>query len=498
MKIIITIFSIAILLAFEGCKKGSLDVENQNEPDFLKVYSNGNDLEKLASNLYNTLYQSSHNTGSGVETILAVASDNISCSWGNFAMRDMSWEPRNNGWNNSPSYQSHWTTYNYFNNMYSVINTASNILTAMASGIQIGPGGADNERTKAICKFAQGIAYSNLALTFDKAFIVDEKIKIEKISVEKAVPFADVEAAALAYLNEAIDHSANTFTVPAAWLGTDVDLSNVDFKKLCNTYAARLLAYSPRNKKRLAAVNWSLVKTYADAGIEKDFNVVMDNYVKWYDRAGDTLTLNGWGVTDMYVVNMMDPATQPQHWDDVATFPYPKPSTNPLDKRLFSDFQYVASNWFQVARGYYHFSSYRLKRYDALYTNATGPKGEVMKTENDMIRAEARAYTGDLDGAAAIINTGTRKTRGKMPDVDANLASIIAAIHHERHVEMMLTGNGIQFYEMRKLDLLQKGTPLHFPLPAKTLETFGLPLPFYTFGGTANADGVNVSNGGWR
>ncbi len=63
---------------------------------------------------------------------------------------------------------------------------------------------------------------------------------------------------------------------------------------------------------------------------------------------------------------------------------------------------------------------------------------------------------------------------------------------------MYTTGAGIQFFEMRKLNLLQKGTPLHLPLPAKKLELFSLPLPFYTFGGTANADGINVSNGGWR
>ena len=44
-------------------------------------------------------------------------------------------------------------------------------------------------------------------------------------------------------------------------------MSNVEFKKLCNTMAARILAYMPRNKTQLAAVNWARVKTYADAGI---------------------------------------------------------------------------------------------------------------------------------------------------------------------------------------------------------------------------------------
>jgi hypothetical protein len=85
-----------------------------------------------------------------------------------------------------------------------------------------------------------------------------------------------------------------------------------------------------------------------------------------------------------------------------------------------------------------------------------------------------------------------------MTPVAAVAADLVKAIHHERHVEMYVTGMGLQFFEMRKLDLLQKGTPLHLPLPAETLQTFGEPLPYYTFGTVAKADGVNTSNGGWR
>jgi hypothetical protein len=133
-----------------------------------------------------------------------------------------------------------------------------------------------------------------------------------------------------------------------------------------------------------------------------------------------------------------------------------------------------------------------------MYVNAIGPKPQIMKAENDMLKAEARAYTADLAGAATIINAGTRKTRGQMADVAAVSADVIQAIHHERNVELYTTGMGIQFFEMRKRDLLQKGTPLHFPIPAKTQQTMGLVVPFYTFGTVALADGINTSNAGWR
>ncbi|MEO5947653.1 MAG: hypothetical protein ABIP79_12625, partial [Chitinophagaceae bacterium] len=303
--------------------------------------------------------------------------------------------------------------------------------------------------------------------------------------------------AALVYLDQAIALCNSSFSLPAAWLGASSDMSNTEFKKLCNTMAARIMAYLPRNKTQLAAVNWAKVKTYADAGITSDFNVVNDSYVKWYDEGSDYLCADGWGVTNMYVVNKMDP-TQPQHWDDSPSFPQPPPSTNPVDKRLNTDFAYLNSNWFLPARGYYHFSSYRNKRYDAFYVNADGPKAEIMKAENDMLRAEARAYTADVAGAAAIINVSTRTTRGQMPNVASVLANVITAISHERHVEMYTTGVGLQFFEMRKLNLLQKGTPLHLPTPAGILETLAVPPPFYTFGYQVNADGIGTSNTGWR
>ena len=496
MKIIksIVYLSLAIIL-LAGCKKNILDVENLNEPDVLKVFGDGGDVENAAAGMFNTIYSGEHYTN-GVAAILAVASDNVSCSWGNFGMRDMSYEPRNNGWNNAPSYSNKGLTKFLFDRMYSSIGTANLILKVVEGGVVIGQGGAGKDRVKAFSKFAQGLAYGNLALVFDKSFIVDE-IKTVEESVESAVPYAEVSAAAVAYLDEAIALSSGTFTIPKEWLGTAENYSSSDFKKLCNTLAARILAYTPRNKTELAAVNWPKVKAYADAGITKDFTIIQDGYVRWYDETSDYLVADGWGITNMYVVHMLDNA-QPQHWDDNANFPYPPESTNPQDHRLVTDFTYVPSNWFQAARGYYHFSSYRNSRYDKLYVDGKGPKPQIMLSENDMLRAEARAYTTDLQGAADIINAGTRKTRGQMTNVAPVLADIVKAMHHERHVEMYTTGMGLQFFEMRKLDLLQKGTPLHFPLPAGTLETFRVPLPFYTFGYLANADGKGTSNGGWR
>ena len=192
----------AFPLLLVGCKKDLLNVPNENQPDFKKVYANGKDVENVASGLFNTIFNGEH-SASGVEPMLAVAADNVSCSWGNFAMRDMSWEPRNNAWNNAPSYSNAGYTKYTFDQMYSSINTASNIIKAIDGGVDIGPDGADNDRTLAFARFAQGIGYGNLALVFDKAFVVDEKVTVEP-KVESAVSYKDVAAAAVKYLDQAI------------------------------------------------------------------------------------------------------------------------------------------------------------------------------------------------------------------------------------------------------------------------------------------------------
>lgn len=487
----ICLYGTLLIFFVSSCKK--LDVgKNPNDPEFKDVFASGEDLKTLTSGLFNTWYTGTHSYSS-VDMFLATAADHVTCSWGNQAMRDMSWEPRN-AWNNAPNYSYQATTKYLFDKMYASISTSSNIMTAINGGVVVGTGGADANMVKAFCKFNQGIAYGTLALVFDKAFIVDENITIPGAKVTDAKKYDSVAFAAVKYLDEAIALSSNTFTISKSWLGTTTDYSNTEFKKLCNSFAARILANYPRTKAELATVNWAKVKTYADAGLTSDFIIKMDGYVNWYSEAEDYLTYPGWGKVDMYVVNLMD-NTEPAHWGTVDR-PAPPESTAPQDQRIFTDFEYSDLNWFQPGRGYYHFSNYRYSRYDAAFALGDGPITEFMKAENDMLRAEARAYTSDVSGAAAIINAGTRVTRGQMIPVLPVLADVEVAIHHERHVEMYLSGMGLAFFEMRKKNLLQKGTPLHWPLPGKALETFGL-TTFYTFGG-GSGDGVNSSNAGWR
>jgi starch-binding outer membrane protein, SusD/RagB family len=491
-KYVLIVFAATALVS--GCKK--MDVSNGNNPDLLQVLATPEDVELLASGVFNTVFSGEHSAG-GVEAMLATGADHVTCSWGNFGMRDMSWEPRDFAWNNSPAYANAGNLKSSYDKWYSAIGSASDVLRVIAQGVSIDNGGPRDARAKAFSKFVMGLSYGNMSLVFDRVHVVDDT-KTAEPNLSSAIPYKEVAAAALGYLQEAITLTDGSFSIPAAWLGTPNDVSGNDFKKIINTCAARILAYLPRSKAELATVDWPRVKTFADAGITASWIIQMDGTSRWSFEAGYYLTYPGWGRTDMRVVNMMAPSL-PDHWPDVATFPHPAEPATSLDARLKTDFQYMGSNDFLAARGYYHFTCYRNKRYDGVYINVSGigPKPEIMLAENDMLRAEARAYTGDLSGAAAIINAGTYVTRGQMAPVAAELNAIVKAMHHERQIEMYTTGCGLQFYEMRKLDLLQKGTPLHFPIPAATLQLLG-ETTFYTFGTTAKADGTGTSNGGWR
>jgi hypothetical protein len=119
--------------------------------------------------------------------------------------------------------------------------------------------------------------------------------------------------------------------------------------------------------------------------------------------------------------------------------------------------------------------------------------------ENNLLAAEAYARTNDLTNAIAILNNAElpRKMRGGLADISgsATKEDVLKAVFYERDIELISQGFMIGFYDMRRRDMLQKGTLLNYPVPGKELETLGLPV--YTFGGVDNADGVNTSNGGW-
>jgi hypothetical protein len=60
------------------------------------------------------------------------------------------------------------------------------------------------------------------------------------------------------------------------------------------------------------------------------------------------------------------------------------------------------------------------------------------------------------------------------------------ALMYEKKIEMFGVAAGTAFFDARGWGTLVEGTPIHFPIPARELET--LNLPAYTFGGIGGPD----------
>ncbi len=472
-----------VLLFAVSCEDFSLDLEvpNYEHPNDAILNSDPTALSAKAGNVLNAWYMTVHEY-TGPCMMMQTMADVSTCSWGNVGMNDMSSEPRK-AWNNLSSYGYQASTSNYFNALYSVLTDANTLVAAVEQGTEFD----DPELIKLIGKTGQALSMGYLALVFDRVWLSDETGAINEDG--SSAGYEEAMAFAIQKLDEAIA-MAGDITVPEAWLpggGGDP----VKFKQFLNSMGARMLVGNVRNSAQKAQLDWNKVLTYTNGGVTEDFTIFMDDAV-WYDLAPKTyLVYPGWGRTDMRVVNLMDPNTT-AYWTTESVIP---PSTSD-DARLESDYGYLSSQNFNPTRGTYHYSSYRYAGLDYYITEWVTDVVEFSASENDMYKAEALLNTGNVAGAADIINAGTRTVRGQLAPVAASADAVADAIHYERSVEFAYTGAMISFFEMRKENLLQAGTPLHFPVPGKALES--IPEENYTYGGTTGVAGEDYSTGGWR
>ncbi|HPC98331.1 MAG TPA: hypothetical protein P5257_03215 [Bacteroidales bacterium] len=490
------IFSVIAAFILAGCE--SLEVKNENDPDFATAFSNPSDVKGVASSLINAWFMITQNYD-GPALALWVGADAGTCSWGNAAMRDFSYEPRR-AWDNTPSYGNAVITENYYKTLYSILSSANEVVGKIKKDnlvITSDNGTDETPMVQAVGHLVQGLSLGYVGLLFDKAFIVTESTNLtETVPVSG---YKEVIDTAVACLDKCIAIcAAKTFELPTTWV-PGIVMTNTKLSELANTVAAVLLSYSPRNKTENDAVDWAKVLAYANKGLTYDFAPKMDD-ITWYTSYHTYANYSGWGMTDMRIVNMMD-SRFPSRWVDANTWnilPTPVTShTAGIDDRIFTDFQYMSSCGFRVERGYYHFSCYRFKRRDTYLSTWTEPAPVFYKAENDLLKAEAlsKKSSPDLAAAAAIINSGTRVTRGGLAPVSADATEIENAIFYERNIELFCSGVGVEFFTMRKANKLQSGTPLHFPIPGQQLEV-NL-MDYYSFGPGQGVAGQDYSNGGW-
>ncbi|CAN0516845.1 unnamed protein product, partial [Laminaria digitata] len=332
-------YSLMVLFIFvmTGCQE--LAVENENSPDRVKALAEPGDVEALGSN---TFTQNWERQWCGESFTLTTMADEISSAWANWAMRDMSSEPRIE-WNNDPSYGRRDVVEGPWFSSYGAISDANDVLIAIAASEAAGSAtsntftadGIDINRLRAFAKFNQAWAHSLLALMFDQAFIVDETVDLEAVAsgaiALELTPYPQVMEAALAQMDEAIAIAqSNAFTITAAedWV-YGLDFTNEDMVKLGNSFKAQWMAQLARTPSERDAANWSSIMTHIGMGITEDFAPIGDDdgntrewdCVKFYGSNGTT-----WSRIDYRTLGPADESGGYEAWLDT-----------PLQDRLVFD-----------------------------------------------------------------------------------------------------------------------------------------------------------------
>ncbi len=485
------IIFLVFLGTFVSCVK-DLDVPNTNDPDRAIIFNSPELVLGVAESSYNTWWVTTNSINSP-RMAMWVMADQGTCSWANSGMYHLSSEPRV-AFDNDPSYSYSEINEIFWVGLYKSLFMANGVLNAVhQDSMKIIVSGNDKtKQTEGFAYFVKGLSLGYLGLVYDQGAPYNDIVF--PYTDLTLYPYQTMIDSAIQTMEKVISICAdNSFTIPEHWMNGR-SYSNVELSQLANSYAARFMMLGSRNKEQNEAVDWAKVLLFAEDGITEDVNLLMDDK-NWKSGWRRNTLRPGWARIDARIIHLMD---------DSYPWRFPDDGVNPTaaesdDQRLELDFNRVTSHNMKPERGYYHYSNYEYARLSYAYEDVwTSYVPEFLKAENDLIKAEAMARLGDVDGALEIINNGSRTDtlRGNLPDATAsNLEEFLEILFYERDIELIQTGFGIAFFDMRRRNMLQKGTMLHFPVPGKELMV--MEKPIYSYGGEANADGINTSNGGW-
>jgi len=485
----------------------------------------------------------------GTHTLpIQVTSDWMTCSWGNFDMRNFGNEPRLPYSNEiSGSYDNREVVVRPWENSYYVIQQAIGIKELVKSM-------SYNDRTILLEFYAnllEGMAYARLAHTFDRAEIKPESSvskssanvvfssnskpsyieKLEKgdLVEGKTIPsikiptslttagliggnsqvqsinlqsYKDLLAKSLNSLstaenklNEVSSDILNGYIQDDVFSGFANNYTYSELMNLVKTVKAQTMVYSARNVEENEAINWDEIAELTKVGVDKDIFVEGDDNF-WFSYPLMYNNISNWARIDQHIVHLMDNTSPKRYPDD--TFTLPAITTD--DQRIDIDYLYDGSAVpFRADRGYYFFSNYRWKKYEyhSFFTSAEGPMPFIHKAANDLLRAEAllrhsNPANRDYNLVAQLINR-SRVTRGGLVELTGTetMEQMLDAIYYEWMIEVGPQGFGPEsWFTNRRFGKLQPGTVEQLPVPAEILAENG--LPNYTFGGETDPQSEQV------
>lgn len=492
-------------LALTGCQ--DLAVTNPNEPDRDRATRQPVSVESFVASSFRTWWPSVHDDYP-IWALSAIARE-VTSGFADFGQLELSTEPRA-AWNNSPVNSRSDVNEDPWYELLATISSVNDALIAIDGGLVI-EDPARTARTEAVGKFIQGISHGYLGLYFDKAFITDETVDLDAIDTPEFHPYTEVIDSAVAQLDASIAvASANQFDLPVdSWLFSE--MNNLGLARLANSYAAKLIAYSPRTRAERDAVDWNEVIRRIDAGIVVDFapiaqqDILFDDWKRLTARVRTVTRPSDFGRPSYWMLGPADASNGFVNW--AAT---PAASRQPFqiktaDRRIHGAggpatpgkyFGYNQNTIFQVARGTYRWSYYYSHRYGTGDSWQEGPQATLLVSEMDLLKAEALIRLGRAAEAVPLINK-TRVANGELPPVtiagppdeagcvprklNGDCGSLWDALRYEKVVEGYGVDGANAFFDARGWQTLPENSILQLPVPGRELGTLRLPL--YSFGG---------------
>jgi len=494
-----------LVLLLAACQE--LAVTNPNEPDRVRATEQPTSVESFVSSAFRTWWQVAGHDDYPSWAFSTMAHE-ITSSFADFGQFETSAEPRS-AWNNSPVNARNNVAETPWYGLYGAMSPVNDALIAIDSGLVIGDANR-TARAQAVGKFIQGISHGYLAMYYDQAFIVDEHLALDTIATPVFHPYTEVAQVAIEELDSAIAISKrSSFTLPEdSWLFQGMDQDGL--ARLANSFAARILAYTPRTREERAAVDWAEVISRVDSGVTSDFAPVAQPDILWDDwkrliarvRSGPP---SDFGRPSYWLIGPADSTDGYYDWIHTDLADRHAFQLETTDRRIQAEgdpdapgtyMGFYQANIGSAARGTWRYSWYYYHRFGTGDSWETGTIPALTVTEMDLLEAEGLIRLGRPDEAVPLINK-TREANGGLPPVTIDgppdeqgcvprkesgaCGSLWDALRYEKRIEGLGVSGVTAFMDARGWQALPANTFIQLPVPGRELGT--LQLPLYTFGG---------------
>ena len=543
-------FVAGLLLMVALACKDALVVEDQNDPDRNRALGRPADVESFIGATYAQIQNATlGGSNDDLQTQLQVMGMENTSALANFAMGPRGAIPRTpientrNSTGDAGNYRD-----------FVVLHRAARMATIGIGAMnRLGTLGspAQDARARSFARFVQGVAYGNLALTYDSASLVSETDDPQ--AIQPLSDYQTVMAAAYVMLDSAITIARKNpalFPLPVTWIN-GLALDTATYFGLIHSYKARFRAGVARTPADRAAADWNAIIADANAGITADFSVSMNPTagwdVIWPVQSYATGPAN-WHQMSQFWMGMADKLGGYDAW--LATTPANRAPFLVVtdDKRFPQGATRGAQNADTLRPNYRTFTGFpyvrnrqsgedqpgqplQISMYDFYRSRAFFVAGRIGNYPI-MTRAEIRLYaaegyvrTGNIAAAAVRIDS-SRVTNGGLPqlagvigDTLTPLPGAAACVPHvpdaaaaagpykaskcgnlwdalkwEYRMETMYTGYGMWYFAGRGWGDLPEGTALYWPVPYQEMDTRR--QVFYSSGGVGGVGSAPHGNYG--